>query len=69
MIYPNDHNPPHVHIVWGEHKLVVEIESGNILAGEERSARVLREAIDWVSENRRFAMAKWAEVVERDEAE
>ena len=32
-MYVNDRNPPHVHIKYAEHKCILEIQTGNIYAG------------------------------------
>jgi Domain of unknown function (DUF4160) len=32
-IFYNDHNPPHFHAKYGEHKALINIEDGSVLAG------------------------------------
>lgn len=32
-IFYNDHNPPHFHAKYGEHKALISIEDGSVLAG------------------------------------
>ena len=44
-IYYNDHNPPHFHAKYGEYEVLIEIESGNILAGG-----VPQRALDFIGE-------------------
>jgi len=34
MIYNGEHRPPHFHAEYGEFEIVIEIESGNIYAGD-----------------------------------
>ena len=34
QMYFSDHNPPHVHVVYGESKAAIEIHSLRILAGD-----------------------------------
>lgn len=32
-MYFNEHNPPHFHVEYNEHKAIIEIQSLNVLAG------------------------------------
>ncbi len=32
-VYPNDHVPPHIHAIYGEHEALIEIRTGEIIAG------------------------------------
>lgn len=45
-LFHDDHNPPHVHIQYGEHYAIMEIGSGKLLAGK-LPARALRLAREW----------------------
>ncbi len=33
QMYYEDHNPPHVHVVYGSHKAVIEVDRLSLLAG------------------------------------
>lgn len=33
LMYFDEHNPPHFHVKYNEHKAVIEIQSLNVLAG------------------------------------
>jgi len=63
-IYYNDHNPPHFHAKYGEYEVLIEIESGNILAGG-----VPQRALDLIGEWRALhsheLLADWRLAAER----
>lgn len=57
MFY-NDHNPPHLHARFGEYKVCIRIETGDIISGEfpDHQIKMLRE---WLSERRLDCMLDW----------
>jgi uncharacterized protein DUF4160 len=54
-----DHAPPHVHAWYQGLEALIEIKTGEVLAGElpKRARRVVRE---WVLERQMELMANWA---------
>jgi len=44
-VYHDDHEPPHVHVQYGEFEAIVEISTGRVLAGRlpPRVRRILAE--------------------------
>jgi hypothetical protein len=44
-VYFEDHAPPHIHVEYGEHRAIVEIETGSLLAGRlpDRCKRLVEE--------------------------
>lgn len=57
-MYPNDHNPPHFHILTPDHAAVVSIDSLEILQGY-LPASDLRIALRWARENREKLEHEW----------
>ena len=54
-----DHNPPHFHILSREGAAQVRIDTLEVM---NMTGKVdLREALDWVAENRGLLEAKWTE--------
>lgn len=44
-VYFEDHAPPHIHVEYGDHRAIVEIETGKLLAGRlpQRCRRLVEE--------------------------
>jgi hypothetical protein len=57
-VYAEDHNPPHLHAIYGDEAAVLVIETGDVLAGEVSGAK-LKQAQQWLEENRPLAVAAW----------
>ena len=57
-MYYDDHNPPHVHAVYGEHEAKVSIETGGVSEGRlpPQAARLVKE---WCVERRPDLMQNW----------
>ena len=55
-IYPDDHPPSHFHIEGRGFRLVVEIETMRVRAGESRSAS---DALEWAAENIDLLRLEW----------
>ncbi len=49
-MYNGDHRPPHIHASYGEHEVLVVIETGKIYAGE-LPIKQLKQILDWTSGN------------------
>ncbi len=54
----SEHNPPHIHAVYGEYIGVVEIMSGRLLEGDlpNRSLKMVQE---WIDINRDELLKMW----------
>jgi len=64
FFFDNDkHNLPHIHIRYAEFKASIEIETGNLLAGNIPN-RQLRLVQAWVEIHREELMANWLLAVE-----
>ncbi len=60
-IYAGDHNPPHVHVYYGDDAALVEIETGAVLRGHV-GGRVLRQAQAWIAAHAEELLRRWAEL-------
>lgn len=63
-IYPNDHNPPHFHILTPDHAAVVSIATLEVLAGHMPESD-LRTALRWARQNRKRLENEWARLSDR----
>jgi len=57
-VYHDDHNPPHVHVQYGEFEAIMGIATGRILEGHlpPRVVRILKE---WLLLRRAEVMRAW----------
>jgi len=64
-IYMNwrDHNPPHVHAMYGDHEALVSLD-GAVLAGE-LPHRALSMVHEWLAIHRNELVANWQRARER----
>ena len=62
-IFQGDHNPPHIHVSYGEFKALVDINTGRIIAGDLpfRSHKLVKE---WLKLRRVDVLRAW-EVAEK----
>jgi hypothetical protein len=58
-VYADDHNPPHIHAIYGDDQVELEIATGSVLVGSLPGAK-LRQALAWLEQNRAIAVAAWA---------
>ena len=56
----DDHNPPHFHARYGQHKAAIEIESFRILDGS-LPPRALGLVVEWASQHVDELMKNWEE--------
>jgi hypothetical protein len=54
-VYNGEHRPAHIHGVYNEYEVLLEIESGRVYAGSlpKRQQKI---ALDWLIENRDWAL-------------
>jgi len=57
-MYVNDRNPPHVHIKYAKHKCILEIQMGNIYAGN-LPLRQMKKAISYVVNHQELLLTLW----------
>ena len=58
-IYFHEHNPPHFHVRYYEHRSFIEMESLNVMTGRI-PARVRGLVEEWAELHRRELLAMWA---------
>lgn len=61
VIHNGEHRPPHIHAIYGEFEVLIEIETGKIYAGY-LPAKQLNKAICWLSENAELALSIYYEL-------
>ncbi len=54
-LYNGEHRPPHIHAEYNEFMILIEIETGEIYAGE-MPIRQLKLIFDWLSGNSDWAL-------------
>jgi len=57
-MYYDDHNPPHFHVIYGEHEAQISIKTLEILKGK-LPKRVLAMVLEWAVEHRAELNADW----------
>lgn len=57
-MYFDEHNPPHFHVRYNEHRASMEIESLNVIAGK-LPARVRGLAEEWAESHRDELLEMW----------
>jgi hypothetical protein len=58
-MYYNDHEPPHFHARYGEHRALIALESLRVIDGALPS-RVLGLVLEWAAVHRDELVADWA---------
>lgn len=57
-IYHADHNPPHIHVQYGENEAIIEIRTGKLLHGS-LPPRLSRLFSEWLKSRRNDIMRAW----------
>ena len=54
----NEHNPPHIHAIYGEYMSAINIQTLEVIVGDlpEKALRLVRE---WIKENKKEIMDIW----------
>jgi hypothetical protein len=55
---PKEHNPPHIHVFYQDHKCLINIETCELLDGELPS-RHIRLVNAWIEIHREELLANW----------
>jgi hypothetical protein len=58
VMYFEDHNPPHVHVVARDFEAIVAIRDGSIIRGTV-PVKFRAAAFAWIRENRGMLLEKW----------
>jgi len=62
VIYPADHEPPHVHVFRAEGEAKLDILTQEVLDAWRMSGREQRRAQDIVADHREFLMKRWRDI-------
>lgn len=54
----SEHNPPHIHIIYGEYSGMIEIETAELIEGD-LPKRALSMAKEWTEQNKEKLMKIW----------
>ena len=60
-IYHLDHNPPHIHVQYGEYEATMDIRARRVLQGQ-LPKRVLRLVLEWLDVRRTEVEQAWKAV-------
>jgi len=60
-VYNGEHRPPHIHAVYNEFEILIDIERGVIYAGD-LPAKQLKQVFDWLSGNSEWALEVFHEL-------
>jgi hypothetical protein len=60
-VYNGEHRPPHIHADYGEYEVLINIENGEIYAGD-LPAKQLKLVFDWLSGNSEWALEVFYEL-------
>ena len=63
-VFYNEHNPPHFHARYGEHKAAIDIQTLRILEGTLQP-RALGLVVEWASQHQDELMKDW-DLAEKD---
>ena len=58
IFFRNEHNPPHIHAIYGEHVGVIDIQTGKMIEGDlpQRAIKLIQE---WIKKYRIDLMEIW----------
>ena len=54
----SEHNPPHIHAIYGENVGEIDINTGDMLEGD-LPARALKLAQEWIKDNKKELLEIW----------
>ena len=56
-----NHNKPHIHAEYDKYAISIDIETGEVLAGNLPASQQSK-AIRWVKDNKDFLLGKWSDI-------
>ena len=60
-IYNGDHLPPHIHVIYNEYEVLIDIQKTEVYAGA-LPPRQLKRALTWLAENADWALEVFYEL-------
>lgn len=61
VIHNGEHRPPHIHAIYNEFEVLIEIETQKIYAGN-LPTRQLKKVFDWIAGNKDWALSIFNEL-------
>ncbi|HCX98927.1 MAG TPA: DUF4160 domain-containing protein [Bacteroidales bacterium] len=61
VIHNGEHRPPHIHAIYNEFEVLIEIKTGKIYAGN-LPTRQLKKVFDWIAGNKDWALSLFNEL-------
>ncbi|MFG1427815.1 DUF4160 domain-containing protein [Roseixanthobacter glucoisosaccharinicivorans] len=58
LVYSNEHGVPHFHVLYAEHRVVIEIETLDVLEGDLPRAK-LRTILEWAQPRKSQIFLQW----------
>lgn len=58
-LYPDDHNPPHIHCYQNDRTAVVDIRTGIVIVGDMKYSD-LKAVKKWVDDNKDMLLSLWS---------
>lgn len=66
QMYPDNHNPPHFHLVGPDFEIMVRLDNLDVLEGSGKIARrIFQDAIAWAEANKEELYREWVRLNER----
>jgi hypothetical protein len=66
FMFFNEHNPPHFHVEYNEHKASIDIKTLGVMEGKLPS-KVLGLVVEWAEEHQNELMENWNSIKESGE--
>lgn len=60
-VFPNDHNPPHIHVTYSGEQAIVDIKRLEIIRGNLPN-RQFRSVIEWAESRQEMLLARFKEL-------
>jgi len=60
-VYNGDHRPPHIHAIYNEYEVLLEIMTGKIYAGD-LPVKQFKHIMDWLAGNEEWALGVFYEL-------
>jgi len=61
VIHNGEHRPPHIHAIYSEFEVLIEIETGKIYAGD-LPIRQLKKVFNWIAGNKDLSLSIFYEL-------
>jgi hypothetical protein len=66
QFFPNEHPPPHFHVVYAEYRALIRIDTMELWKGRLPRSK-LRSVIEWANPRQAILLATWAAAIANEE--